>query len=252
MCYNRPALLANIVYDINYAGTGVVPQHSYPYKETFTRGDIVFVKTDLLAWFLKNRTITAPITLVTGVSDLSPTQDDYNAIVSNPNIRKWIGCNIPFRHPKIVKLPIGVGEPERMNGNHETLVALHNARIPWNDKKDEVCIPYHGGTHETRTLTSTLPKLEFVDYMKAIGQHKFVVCQRGNGIDTHRVCEVLLMGSVPIVEQSGLDDMYEQWPVCIVKSFQDIDTSSFVFDESKYEVFLDVFWLRNALKDHLV
>ena len=252
MCYNRMPLLANVVYDIDYTGTGVVPQHSYPNRAALTRGDTVFVKTDLLAWFLKHRTISAPITLVTGVSDLSPSHDAYTTIVSNPNIRRWIGCNIPFQHPKIIKLPIGVGEPERINGNHETLHTLHADRPLWADKKDTICIPYHSGTHETRTLASTLPKLDFVDYMKAIGQHKFVVCQRGNGLDTHRVCEVLLMGSVPVLEHSGLDDMYEQWPVCIVDSFHSIDTSTFVFDESKYEAFLDVFWIRDALKDRLV
>lgn len=252
ICYNRVPLLANVVYDIDYNGTGVKPQHSYPYKESFTAGDVVFVKTDILSWFLQNRTIRQPITLVTGVSDVSPTQIECDAIVSNPHIRKWIGCNIPFRHPKIVKLPIGVGEPERINGNHDTLVRLHADRIPWDEKIDALCIPHHSQTHHARTLTPTLPKLDFEDYMKAIGNHKFVVCQRGNGADTHRVCEVLLMGSVPVLERSGLDDMYEQWPVLLVDSFDHVDTREFVFDESKYESFLDVFWLRDVLTERLV
>jgi hypothetical protein len=252
MSYNRLPLLANIVYDINYAGTGVNPQHSYPSKGVISAGDVVFVKTDILSWFLKNRAIPAPITLVTGVSDLSPTQAECDAIVSNPNIRKWIGCNIPIQHPKIVKVPIGAGEPERINGNHEMLVRLHAARVPWNEKADDVCIPYHGGTHETRTVQCTLPKLEFEEYMNAIGRYKFVLCQRGYGIDTHRVCEVLLMGSVPVVQHSVLDDMYSQWPVLLVDSFDTIDTQDFVFDESKYQAFLDVFWLRNALTERLV
>lgn len=252
MCYNRLPLLANVVYDIDYQGTGVSAQHKYPYKETFTKGDVVFVKTDILPWFLKNRTIKAPITLITGVSDLSPNEEDAAVILSHPHIRKWIGCNILASHPKIVKLPIGVGEPERSNGNHDTLVRLHVQRTAWNKKKDEVCIPYHGGTHGSRTLTATLPKLEFEDYMKSVGQYKFVVCQRGNGMDTHRVCEVLVMGSVPVLEHSGLDDMYEKWPCLLVDSFQSVDTSSFIFDESKYDAFLDAFWLRDALKEQLL
>ena len=251
MCYNRLPLLANVVYDTNYDGSGVTAQHSYPYKESFTSGDVVFVKTDFLSWFLQNKTITAPIILVTGVSDKAPTQDEHIAIVSNPYIRKWVGCNIPYQHSKIVKLPIGVGEPERPNGHHDTLVSLHSMRIPWHEKQG-ICIPYHGDTHGSRRLIPTLPKLEFREYMKAIGQHKFVVCQRGNGIDTHRVCEVLLMGSVPVLEHSDLDDMYCQWPVLIVESFQSINTNSFVFDPIKYESFLDVFWIRNMLKERLL
>ena len=252
MCYNRLPLLANVVYDINYIGTGVIPQHTYPQKDSFSKGDIVFVKTDYLSWFLDNRKVDVPITLVTGVSDKSPTSEECRRVLANPNIRKWIGCNILRSDPKIIKLPIGVGEPERMNGNHETLVRLHSHRVPWPEKKNDVCIPYHGSTHLSRDLKPTLPKLEFEDYMREISDHKFVVCYRGNGVDTHRVYETLLMGSVPILEHSGLDDMYSQWPCFIVDSFDDIDTSKFVFDSSKYEAFLDVFWLRHSLKDQLL
>lgn len=252
ICYNRLPLLANVVYDINYAGSGVTPQHTYPNHDPITRGDVVFVKTDFLSWFLDNRKSEAPFTLVTGVSDLSPTPDQCRRILVNPNIKRWIGCNIARSDPKIIKLPIGVGEPERPNGNHETLVRLHTGRIPWSEKLDDVCVPYHGGTHESRTLQPTLLKLDFEDYMRAISQYKFVVCKRGNGLDTHRVCETLLMGSVPVIQHSGLDDMYSQWPCLLVDSLDTIDTSSFVWDDAKYAAFLDVFWLRDALRERLL
>jgi hypothetical protein len=252
LSYNRLPLLANVVYDIQYAGTGVVPQHTYPYHEPLTRGDVVFVKTDLLSWFFRHRTVSAPITLVTGVSDLSPTPDEARQILDTPMITKWIGCNILQSHPKIVKLPIGVGELGRINGDHDTLVRLHAERVPWAAKSDTLCIPYHGDTHGGRALTPTLPRLDFQDYMQALSAHKFVVCQRGNGVDTHRVCETLLMGSVPVIEHSGLDDMYEQWPCLLVNSVNEVDTSSFVWDEARYEAFLDVMWLRDALTERLL
>jgi hypothetical protein len=252
ICYNRLPLLANVVYDMNYAGSGVNPQHSYPYHDPLSKGDVVFVKTDILSWFLDNRKIDTPITLVTGVSDLSPSPEDCRRIIVNPNIKKWIGCNILRSNPKIVKMPIGVGEPERINGNHATLERLHAARIPWEDKSDDICVPYHGGTHASRAMTPTLPKLEFEDYMRAISQHKFVICRRGNGVDTHRICETLLMGSVPVIEHSGLDDMYSQWPCLLVNSLDYVDTSEFEWDEAKYQSFLDVFWLRDALRERLL
>lgn len=252
MCYNRLPLLANVVYDINYAGTGVVPQHGYPCRQPITRGDVIFVKTDLLPWFLDNRNPSVPVTLVTGVSDLSPSNRDAERILANTNIMKWIGCNIVQTAPKIIKLPIGVGEPERINGNHDMLVRLHSNRMPWSEKACTVCVPYHGKTHEGRTIQPTLPKLEFEDYMRAISAHRFVVCQRGNGVDTHRVCEVLLMGSVPVIQRSGLDDMYSQWPVLLVDTFEEIDTSEFQWDSEKYEAFLDVFWLRDGFRQKLL
>ena len=253
MCYNRLPLLANIVYDINYAGTGVSPQHTYPYHDPARAGDVVFVKTDYLDWYLIHRTINVPITLVTGVSDLSPTPFAYNQILGNPLITKWIGCNITVSHPKIVKVPIGVGEPERMNGNHETLQRLHKDRISWEEKVDDVCVPwYTRENHPSRTMMPTLPKLDFEEYMSEISKHRYVVCPRGNGLDTHRVCEVLLMGSVPVLQHSGLDDMYCQWPCLLVNSLNEIDTSSFVWDNAKYEAFLDMFWLRDALTQRIL
>ena len=239
LCYNRLPLLANVVFDVNYANTGVSAQHKYPFRYPFLKGDIVFVKTDFLTQVLEKYPINAPITLVTGVSDLSPTRGDCEFILRCENIRNWIGCNIPVSHPKIRKVLIGVGEPERQNGNHDTLKRLHVNRPSWGEKRDELCVPYHSNTHADRQITSTLPKLPFEEYMKEIGKHKFVRCMRGNGLDTHRFSEILLMGSVPVVDHSPLDDLYSQFP-CM---FNGDDVASFVWDETKYRAFLDMFWL---------
>lgn len=252
ICYNRLPLLANVIFDVNYEGTGVVPQHSYPMRVPLSKGDVVFVKTEYLSWFFRNHSPRAPITLVTGVSDASPSPDMCEHICKERLIQKWIGCNIPVSHPKIVKLPIGVGEPERPNGDHDTLVRLYSQRVPWDEKISDVCVPFHGDTHKSRTLQPTMEKLPFEDYMREMSRHRFVVCQRGNGLDTHRVCEVLLMGSVPILEHSPLDDMYSQWNCLIVDSFGSIDTTNVKWDSAKNEAFLDVFWIRDALRDRLL
>jgi len=250
LCYNRIPLLANIVHDRNYEGSGVLAQHVYPMK-AMESNDKVFVKTDFLGLFLEHYPIQVPITLITGVSDLSPTEAQANAILTNPLITRWIGHNIDVSHPKITKILIGVGEPERPNGNHDMLVQLHSERVKWEDKKDDVCVPYHSKTHQSRHLEATLPKLDFPQYMNEISKSRFVVCMRGNGIDTHRFCEVLLMGSVPIVLHSGLDDLYSTFPCVILDSFDAIDIHTFVWDDAKYEAFVDAFWLRNSYKDAL-
>lgn len=242
LCYNRLPLLANVVYDCNYAGTGVTAQHSYPYHSPLEKGDRVFVKTDYLDWFLKNVSIQEPITLLTGVSDISPSPSQCESILMNPYIRKWIGCNIPVTHPKITKILIGVGEPGRQNGNHESLVRLHQSRVAWDEKLAETCIPYHSNTHVSRTFEHMLPKMPFEDYMREISKYKFVRCMRGNGLDTHRFCEILLMGSVPVIDHSPLDDLYTHFPCVFVED----DRNSFTWNEAKYEAFLDMFWLRSS------
>lgn len=238
LCYNRLPLLANVVIDCNYTNSGVKAQHMYPFHHPFHKGDVVFVKTDYLQFFIEKYTIDAPITLVTGVSDLSATQTQCDYILNHSKITKWIGCNIPVSHPKITKILIGVGEPERPNGNHETLIRLHKNRSNWHDKQDAICVPYHSNTHIDRALEQMLPKLPFEEYMAKIDKYKFVQCKRGNGIDTHRFSEILLMGSVPVIDHSPLDDLYRQFP-CI---FVEDDIHSFTWDDSKYQAFLDMFW----------
>jgi hypothetical protein len=247
LAYNRIPLLANVVYDASYEDVDIKAQHSYPFHHPFRAGDVVFIKTDYLPWALLNiqkEVNIQPFVLVTGVSDRSPSEWECQFILKHPKILFWIGCNIPVSHPKIVKVLIGAGEPPSETGNLPLLKTLHAARIPWDAKEPDICIPYHSSTHYSRTLTPTLPRLPYEEYMREISKHKFVVVMRGNGIDTHRFSEVLLMGSVPIVEHSGLDDLYRQFPCIIVRSFDTIDTSTFVWDTVKYECFLDMFWIR--------
>jgi hypothetical protein len=60
-------------------------------------------------------------------------------------------------------------------------------------------------------------------YLYEMGQYKFILSPVGNGVDTHRTWEALLAGSIPIVESSVRDVMYEGLPVLIVKSWEDLN-----------------------------
>jgi hypothetical protein len=51
---------------------------------------------------------------------------------------------------------------------------------------------------------------------------KFVASPRGKCPDAHRTWETLYLGSFPLVETSPLDDMYNDLPVMIVPSFDNI------------------------------
>ena len=252
MSYNRLPLLANVVFDIDYSGWGVKAQHSYPTRTPLTRGDVVFIKTDYLEWMMGRISFAEATTLVTGVSDVSPSIEICNTICKNPHVRKWIGSNIPISHPKIVKLPIGVGEVGRINGDPETLRRVYGERVAWDDKTPDICIPHHSDTHASRTTAPTLPKLPFDEYMREISRHRLVLCQRGNGIDTHRVSEVLLMGSIPVIFHSQLDDMYSEWNCVLVDSMDEVDPTTVTWDAAKDKAFLDVFWISDAIRDRLL
>jgi len=53
-------------------------------------------------------------------------------------------------------------------------------------------------------------------------KYAFVVSPFGNGFDCHRTWEALILGCIPIVKTSGIDSLYEDLPVLIIKDWSDI------------------------------
>jgi hypothetical protein len=47
-------------------------------------------------------------------------------------------------------------------------------------------------------------KLDFQSYLDKISEYKFVLSLRGNGWDCHRHYEILLTGSVPVIENGPI------------------------------------------------
>lgn len=57
----------------------------------------------------------------------------------------------------------------------------------------------------------------------SIASSQFVLCPSGFGYDTYRLWEVLLLGSIPIVESNeGFDRTYSRLPVLVVHKFDDL------------------------------
>ena len=241
--YNFLPYFAKHILDFKYSDREVC--HNYPkfIIDNIKTGDIIFVKTDLLPFFFKNfDLIKNKFILFTGVSDL-PITEIYYPFLNNEKIIKWVGTNILIQHEKIFKIPIGFQEKELQGGNQELLKILYNKKLDFENKKNNLFITNMKITHDRRKNIELLynnhfciiskNKLLFNDYMEEINKYKFVLCPRGNGIDTHRFCEILLMGSVPIVESSGLDDLYKNFPCIILNSFNDININ--LLKSYKYE-----------------
>lgn len=52
---------------------------------------------------------------------------------------------------------------------------------------------------------------------------RFVLCPSGLGMDTYRLWETLITGSVPIVESNlGFDRTYSNLPVLVVRNYSDV------------------------------
>ena len=53
-------------------------------------------------------------------------------------------------------------------------------------------------------------------------KYAFVASPFGNGFDCHRTWEALILGCIPIVKTSGIDNLYDDLPVLIIKDWSDI------------------------------
>ena len=246
--YNFLPVIADHIIDSKYSSRQV--HHNYPIfnENNIKEGDTIFVKADFLKKFFKKnfKLIKNKFYLITGVSDL-PIDEKYFKYINNNKIIKWVGCNILINHEKILKLPIGFQENELPGGNQKLLKKIYNNKILFKDKKNKLLLTYISKSHQSREDLNEIfnnkeyvdiinDKLNFKNYMEKINEYKFVLSPRGYGPDTHRFWEILLVGSVPIVESSGLDDLYEKFPCIIVKSFSDINKNlldSFNYDLNK-------------------
>ena len=265
ICYNFLPVFADYIFDLpidRYNEYGITPLHNYRQFDLnkFKKGDKIFVKTDLLDQFFIYiyPKITSKFYLITGVSDYE-IDNRYLKYINDEKIIKWIGVNISIQnHPKVYKFLIGFSEPDRcrngtasgISGDQELLFESYKNRKNFNDKINKIFISYFGDTHLSRDNINKVfansqiadfgQKMNFDKYLEKINDYKFILCPRGNGLDTHRFCETLLMGSIPIIEKNGLSDLLEKFPCIIVNNFSEITLemiNEFKFDLNKYNFF---------------
>lgn len=63
-------------------------------------------------------------------------------------------------------------------------------------------------------------------------QYKFILSPEGAGLDCHRTWEAIMIGIIPIVKTSMIDNIFQDLPVIIVKDWNEL---SIDFLQSKYE-----------------
>ncbi len=59
-------------------------------------------------------------------------------------------------------------------------------------------------------------------YLRELRNHEFVLCPRGNGVDTHRLWETLYMGSIPIVQRDPVHRGWQDLPICWIDSWDEV------------------------------
>jgi hypothetical protein len=150
-------------------------------------------------------------------------------------LRRWFAQNVMVRHDKLEPLPIGIANTMWKHGNLRALQRIADrAERP---KERLVFVHFNPGTHAPRkavweTLRRSFPELaeapppgrRFAPYLSDLAEHRFCVCPRGNGIDSHRVWECLYLGVVPIVERSVHTELWEErgLPLLLIDDWSEV------------------------------
>lgn len=199
--------------------------------------DTIFVKTDLLDGFVQHvrRLVHEPYHLITGHSDLSPSEGATEALIRDPKVVSWMAQNAAFETFKLTSLPMGLTEPSRDFGNRDVVrAAFAKFSDPSFVKSDKMLVTNSSPTHPIRAaLNSAVTdladrfstemfvaeggRLEYAEYLDMLGRHKYALVPRGNALDCHRVYECILTRTVPVVVTDSPPAFYNKLPVIVLQ-----------------------------------
>jgi hypothetical protein len=186
----------------------------------------IFVYTHLIPYFryfIAPR-LNSPFTLVTHNSDHPVTMMDFE-LLNHPYLKNWFAQNCEFSHSKLKALPIGL---ENSQWGADKLGKMMDAgrKIL---KTDLLYANFSIQTHPSRVDAMSVAKklgyatietgVNYEEYLKSLVHHKFCICPRGNGIDTHRFWEAQYLDCIPIILSCDWTASYSDMPVLILDSW---------------------------------
>lgn len=227
--------------------------------------NIIFCKTDnviKLFDLLRDENEIQDIKLITHESDY---EIDERLFSLKPNcISKWYALNVNYKHEDLIPIPIGLANdycPITLKyqdivkkGTPKKLLYINHRVSTY--PKDRKWIYEHFQTNEWCTVDE--PDLSLEQYKKRLDNHKFILCPRGNGIDTHRLWESLYHGIIPIVEYRIQYEHLDNLPAIVVNSFKEI-TEDYLnekikeFSKKKFNLDkLKVSWWISSIKENSI
>lgn len=219
-------------------------------------GDSVFVEYDLLKKFgrkylpkIKNRFILITPNCESGTDNPQPGR--FAEILNSKKLFAWFVQNID-REPseRVIPIPIGLANQVWTHGQVAALEPFALSQTP-REKRDYfvyVNFSLYTNPDARRPCFAHFQEMpsayfaherSFEEYLADMSRSVFVASPPGNGLDCHRTWEALLLGCYPIVLSSTLNPLYENLPVVVVSSWDEV-TEEFL--QKKQEEFLHEKW----------
>jgi hypothetical protein len=205
---------------------------------------IIFCKTDfLIDEFNSIRKLENDVILITGNSDYPIDKSRFFNVPKN--IKKWFGQNILYDDEILEPIPIGienklessrkghgVGYYDRVKLKEELLLnkiektptkkIYSNFNIFTNfshrSKVREISMKYDHIDWEE-------PNLSLDTFFNKILDYEMIVCPSGNGLDTHRLWEILYSNRIPITIKMGnykIYNLYKTLPIIVLEDISEL------------------------------
>jgi hypothetical protein len=194
-------------------------------------GTVIWCTTAFLDKFFRDfyPLIKVPFVLVSGDTDASSPEKHVDRL-KDEKLLHWYGQNSDInasQYAKYTAIPLGISQwmngPATLYEHQEEYL-----KIP----KTKLCI-YNSITQAhpdrvavTKLVQEKMPWVEVWTHQrmghhlptvyKRIAEFKFIFSPRGVGIDCYRTWEALLLGTIPIVKSSTMNEAYEDLPILIV------------------------------------
>jgi hypothetical protein len=253
---NNPIQYDNKILDNAVTGIEYLKYCNKNYKTTLgpyndliklDNNDVWFVKTDFIfEFFSKIQNEKRKISIVLHDSDDLITD---KIVLNKPNcVVKIFGPHNISLNNNSIPIPVGLGPPppyghgaplskdiKLVNTFNERSELLYvnfrpytypSERIPLLEKFKS--LPFSGITYRNPCED----RQTFDVYLNDLINHKFCLCPRGNGIESHRMWECLYARTIPIVKYEPAHRNWKELPILFVNDWNEI-TKDFLND--KYE-----------------
>jgi hypothetical protein len=203
--------------------------------------------------------MTKSFIIVIGGNDFTMPNDypSIQKLLDNPNLLYIYSQNNIGENPKLKSLPIGLDyhtlkfykglhpwsniiAPIESIEQEKLLFEIKNSFKNLKDTNPLAVTNFHHAMSEPlrrrqyrypiyETLKDKeciiwLPNQNREEFWKSLNDNMFVICPFGNGLDTHRIWEVLCLGRIPIVEKNILNKVYDLLPIIELENWNDITT----------------------------
>ncbi len=199
------------------------------------------------------------LTLVTHESDVPITKSLYS---SKPDcINKWFGINILHKNDKLIPIPIGI--PGQFTDFYEKNYGVEKNLN--HDKINKIYINFRDNTNskERSGLKSYFSKKDWAivdvdqispdQYQENLRKYTYNLCPIGNGIDTYRIWETLVAGSIPITKDHIAFKNFKNFPIIFLKNLkinnlEAVETLSKSFDKVNFDFIYINYWEKKILE----